>query len=455
MLLPRSAKTRLIAASVALSMLATALVLGLLYWSAFAAIEGETRQVVNAELAGLSDDYRRLGALGVGRAINRRLAGADARDAVYLLTDRRGRRVAGNLAAWPPTVEPGSGWVELELFRTDRERTVMVSAASLKLGSGARLLVGRDSVGRARFDKALARAVVVALLAALALSAATGWLLSRLVFTRVADISRTAQEIVSGDLDRRVPLRGGGDEFDRLSATLNDMLDRIAHLIGNLRATTDSLAHDLRSPLTRLQAQIERLTDPATPEAARTEAARRANEEADHLIKVFTTLTEISRAEAGIGHAEFAAIDLPSVVSDVAELYEPVAAERGVGLKTDLEATRLRGYAPLLSQAVSNLLENALRYAPAGSAVTVRSGMRGGAVVLSVADQGPGVPPEHRDRVLDRFATLDPSRGERGAGLGLALVAAVARMHGGDVALLDNAPGLRVEMTIPVEPAAA
>ncbi len=445
----RSAKSRLIAASVVLIMVATSLVLALLYWAAYAAIESETQQVVNAELAGLSDDYRKLGALGVGRAIESRLESARERDAVYLLTDAYGRPIAGNLGGWPPTIAPGSGWVELELYRTDDQRPVMVSAASVRLSSGERLLVGRDSAGRARFDRAIVQAMALALIAALALSAATGWLLSRLVFNRVDDISRTAADIVSGDLSQRIPMKGGGDEFDRLNATLNAMLDQIETLIGNLKTTTDSLAHDLRSPLTRLRAQIERLAQPDIAGESRAEAAERALEEADHLIRVFTSLTEISRAEAGIGQAEFSDIDLAALASDAIELYAPVAAERGVTLTAQISNARLKGHAPLLSQALSNLIENAIRYAPSDSVIEISTQRVGGAATLSVGDHGPGVPEADRARVVERFVTLDPSRTERASGLGLALVAAVARMHGGDVRLADNAPGLLVEIKIP------
>lgn len=445
----RSAKSRLIAASVVLIMVATSLVLGLLYWAAYAAIESETQQVVNAELAGLSDDYRRLGALGVGRAIENRLESAQERDAVYLLTDAYGRSIAGNLAGWPPTIAPGSGWVELELYRTDDQRTVMVSAASVRLSSGERLLVGRDSAGRARFDHAILQAIALALVAALGLSAATGWLLSRLVFNRVDDISRTAAEIVSGDLGRRVPLRGGGDEFDRLSSTLNAMLDQIETLIENLRMTTDSIAHDLRSPLTRLRAQVEHLAEPDIDAADRSQAATRALEEADHLIRVFTSLTEISRAEAGIGQSDFSDVELSDLATAAADLYAPVAAEKGVALATKEESACIRGHAPLLSQALSNLIENALRYAPPGSEIEISCRIDGETAILSVGDRGPGVPESDRARVMERFTTLDPSRTERAAGLGLALVSAVTRMHDGELRLRDNRPGLLAEIALP------
>jgi len=447
----RNSKTRLILASSVLGVGATALVLMLFYWAAYAIFEAETREVVNAELTGLADDYQSLGILGLARAIERRLENADERDAVYLLTDTYGRTIAGNIEAWPPTVVPGSGWVELELFRTDGSQSVLVSAASISLQNNERLLVGRDSAGRARFERALFQAAGLAVVAAIVLSLVTGWLLSRLVFNRISDISRTAADIVSGDLSGRVPIRGSGDEFDRLSATLNAMFDRIEALIGNLRTTTDSLAHDLRSPLTRLRTQVERLTLENLTEQERHDLVLRMQNEVDHLLKTFTAMTEISRAEAGLGRADFETMDLLSVTKGVGELYEPVASESNVQIQTMGSAQPFQGNAPLLAQALSNLVENALRYAPSGSVIKITLRNADDMVSVCVSDQGPGIPDDDLTRAIERFVTLDDSRSDRGTGLGLALVSAVAQLHHGDLRLTNNDPGLNAEMTLAVK----
>lgn len=445
----RNARTRLALAASLLGLLATALVLGVFTWTTRAVIEGETRQVVTTELTGLSDDYASLGTLGLARAINRRMADAAERDAIYLLTDAQGRKIAGNLQAWPPTVRPGSGWITLELYRTDSDRPVTVSAASVRLRGGERLLVGRDSEGQARYDRALWQAGALALLAAALLSLATGWLLSRLVFSRLSEIARTADTIMTGDLDRRVPLRGTGDELDRLSETLNAMLDRISELVTHLRTTTDSLAHDLRSPLTRLRGQIDQMSAPDLDDAARAELATRALGEADHLLRVFTALTQIARAEAGLGREDFAPVDLGALTAELADLYGPAAADRNIALVPTGQAPPLSGSRTLLAQALSNLIENALRHAPPHSAITLSLDSTTAETVLTVADTGPGIPDSERDRVQERFVTLDPARSTRGAGLGLALVQAIARLHGGRLVLSDNAPGLRASLHLP------
>ncbi|SDC18045.1 sensor histidine kinase [Ruegeria marina] len=445
----RNARTRLVLLSMVLSTLLTAAVLALVYVTANRTIAGETRSVVTAELAGLSDEYQRRGIFGLTEAIERRTQDAAERDALYLLTDPFGTVLAGNLVRWPPDVEPGSGWVELDLIRTESRENVPVSAASIRLPGGERLLVGRDASARRQFDRVLLRSVALALLAALALSLLTGWFLTRLVFSRLKDISRTAGEIVSGDLSRRIPLRGTGDEFDRMASTLNEMLDRIEELVGHLRTTSNSIAHDLRSPLSRLRQRVEALTDPDRSMAEREVDAARALAEVDHLLRVFSQLTEISRAEAGLGREEFEPVDLAALARDVAEFYDPLAQENGVGLSVETEAATLPGHPALLAQALSNLLDNALRYAPGGTEVKVRVARSDDTLVLSVRDHGPGVPETDLERLAQPFVTLDPARSGGNSGLGLALAAAIARMQGGRFEARNAQPGLEARLILP------
>jgi signal transduction histidine kinase len=444
----RNARTRLVFAGALLNCLAMIVVLGLVYWTANRIIENETRNVVHAELSGLADSYGTLGIVGLARAIKRRIESSEEPDAVYLLTNMKGVLIEGNLGAWPPTVKPGGGWVEIELIRTDSDRSVPIAAASVQLRGGERLLVGRDASARRSFTSALARSSVWALLAAAGLSLITGLLLTRLVFTRIAEISDTADDIVSGDLTRRIPIRGTGDEFDRVGATLNDMLDRIEDLVANLRTTTDSLAHDLRSPLTRLRTHIEMLTKPDLPTEERDLVAVRSVAEIDRLLRVFSDLTEIARAEARLGRSEFEPVDLALLAADVAEFYSPVGAERGVSITLEGAVVPVPAHKALLSQAMSNLLENALRYAPNNSVICIRLDDLGQTVSLSVSDSGPGIPKGDRQGVVRPFVTLDPSRTGGASGLGLALVASVARLHDGEIMLADNAPGLVVTITV-------
>ncbi len=444
----RNSRTRLVLASMILSTLLTATVLGLVYLTANRTIEGETRSVVTAELTGLADEYDRRGMIGLISAIDRRLANAAERDALYLLTDRFGTPLAGNLAQWPDDVTAGSGWVDLQVRQTESNQFVPISAASVRLPGGERLLVGRDASARQQFDRVLFQSVALALVIALVLSLLTGWLLTRLVFSRLKDVADTADNIVSGDLSRRIPIRGTGDEFDQVAGTLNNMLDRIEELISNLRTTSNSIAHDLRSPLSRLRQRIEALTDPGKSDLDREVDIARATGEIDHVLRVLGQLTEISRAEAGLGREQFEPVDLQQLVSDVVDLYEPVAADQGIRLVVSGEAKPIQGHRPLLSQALSNLLENAMRYAPEVSEITINlSGIKD-YVLLSVRDQGPGVPPEDLPRLQLPFVTLDPARTERNSGLGLALVAAISHMHGGKFSARNCNPGLEATLTL-------
>ena len=448
----KNARTRLVMASMVLSALLTAAVLTTVYVTANRTITTETRSVVQAELTGLADEYERRGMIGLISAIERRLPSAAQRDALYLLTGRQGTKLAGNLTRWPEGITPGSGWVELQLRRDGSDQSVPISAASVSLPGGERLLVGRDALARQQFDRALFQSVVLALATALALSLLTGWLLTRLVFSRLRDIADTADNIVSGDLALRMPLRGTGDEFDQVSGTLNNMLDKIEELISNLRTTSNSIAHDLRSPLSRLRQRVESLAEPGKTDQERDIDMARATGEIDHLLRVLSQLTEISRAEAGLGREQFEPVQLKQLVGDVVELYEPVASDQNIRLEVKGSADPIQGHRPLLSQALSNLLENAMRYAPAGTAITIEISEEGDFALLSVRDRGPGVPENDLPRLQMPFVTLDPARSGRNAGLGLALVAAISHMHGGKFLARNRKPGLETSLRLAKNP---
>ncbi|MEM9147949.1 MAG: ATP-binding protein [Pseudomonadota bacterium] len=445
--LVHSATGRLLAAHLAITLVITAAVLATLYWRTTGLIEGEVREVVATELDALSEDYTRRGVLGLARAIERRLSTAAERDAVYLLTDRYGRSLAGNLQGWPPTVPETAGWISLSLYRTDRARPAAVAGFAVALEGGERLLVGRDAEALRLLEKGMISAGGLALGAALGLGLLAGWLLSRLVVSRVGEIRRTASEIVDGDLGRRIPTRGTADEFDQMAGTLNAMLDRIEALVESLKTVTDSLAHDLRSPLTRLRATTLELARETDDPANRAQLAARATAEADRLLGTFSALIEIARAEGGLGRDTFQRVDLASIVAEIAELYGPSADEAGIAIEVDGGPAAVAGHRQLLAQALANLLENALRYAPKGSAVRLSTGHSDARAWLSVTDRGPGIPLADRARVMDRFVTLDPSRGE-GSGLGLALANAIAGLHGGRVSLQDASPGLEAKIDL-------
>lgn len=438
-----NATSRLIAAHLALVAVSTAMILGFIYWSVGGTVDAETKSVVEAELKGLEDGYRARGPGGLAKVIERRIATNRDGDAVYLLSDRNGHPIAGNLRSWPLGISPDDGWVTLQLFRTDTGAEKWISAIALRLGSGDRLLVGRDVGARVAFDKTLWRALLWALFAMTTLTLVTGWMLSRLVLSRIDEVGNTAREIMTGALDRRVALRGTGDEFDRLADTLNAMLDRNEELVSDLRMVTDSLSHDLRTPLGRLLSALERAeSSEITPDQRDAEIAR-ARTEVGGLLSMLAQLMDISRAEAGIGADQFAPVDLSEMASDLVSLYEAVAEDKGIEIRADVASgITVNGHAQILAGAITNLVENALRHGEGSKEIVISVQSDGRTKRLSITDHGPGIPAEQREKVVQRFYQVDGSRQKGGAGLGLALVAAVARLHGGELVLSDNAPGL-------------
>jgi len=269
--------------------------------------------------------------------------------------------------------------------------------------------------------------------------------MGRNLLRRVEQVNRTAERVMGGNLSDRVPLKGSGDEFDQLAANLNNMLGQIERLMAGMREVSDNIAHDLRTPLSRLRARLELSLLDATDAAAQSDAVRAAIDEADRLLATFNALLSIAEAESGARRNPAEPLDLAQTARAAAELYEPVAEEKGCALKLDVEpGIMIRGDRHLLSQAVANLLDNALKYG--GGEVTLSAHRHDGRAELEVSDSGPGIPEDEREAVFDRFVRLEPSRSTPGNGLGLSLVRAVARLHNGTVRLADNHPGLTVRL---------
>jgi signal transduction histidine kinase len=285
----------------------------------------------------------------------------------------------------------------------------------------------------------------------LVLGTAGGALMSRNMLRRLDAINRTSGEIIAGDLTRRVPLNGSGDEFDSLAENLNRMLDRIERLMKGLREVTDSVAHDLRTPLTRLRNRLEESVARLNASGAQASEIERAIAETDQLIGTFNALLLIAETDAGTTRAAMSALDLSEVAADVVELYEPLAEEKKVGLTViPGPAVVIEGNRSLIAQALANLVDNAIKYTPAGGMVRIRAAIAGESVDLSVADSGPGIPLADRPRVTERFVRLEASRNSPGTGLGLSLVAAVAHFHRAELVLEDNVPrGLKAVLRFP------
>ncbi len=421
----------------------------LTYLSATRILEQETAEVVEAELRGLVDSFESGGPAELAEAIRQR-SREDA-DAVYLLANAQGRAIAGNLRDWPTTAPLDGSWVNLRLIRASTGRQIEIGARAFPVQGNMRLLVGRDFRAQRGFEAALVEAGAVALLTAVLLAGASGYILNRIVMSRIGDVDQAARAIVAGDLSTRIPVRSGGDEYGHLAVTLNEMLERIEILVVELRTVTDSLSHDLRTPLTRLKTQIQRAADSDLDELVRREALGQAADEADRILSSFSAMIDIARAEAGAAREQFAEVDLAPVVRGIFELHQPLAEDLGVKLSFEGEGeVKVKGHAQFLAQLVSNLVDNALKHGADGGAIAMAVRKDQGAAEIEVSDRGPGIPEEQRASALKRFGRLDAARTTPGSGLGLSLAATLARMHRGELLLEDNQPGLRVRVRIPL-----
>lgn len=456
---------RIAATALAVVLLVATAVAMVLFRQSEAALTAHVLDGLRQDAALIERESRDGGVDAARRAVDLRASGIGA--GLYFLADETGRKIAGNLSQLPPEIagKPAGG---VFTYRVDTSTPVGEGHSAVALRTqmpigNLVLVVGRDITME---QHVLARMRWLALLGMglLALTGiAGGYALSRNIVSRVEAVNRTAQSIMAGNLAQRIEVGAGGDEIDVLAVNLNHMLDRIEQLMSGLREVSDNIAHDLKTPLNRLRNRAEAaLRDGRGSEAYR-EGLEKTIEEADELIKTFNALLLIARLEAGALEGTTEVVDVGGLVSDLAELYEPVAEEAGLVIELSAAAAPIEVNRHLVGQAVANLVDNAIKYATASRTAEKHESSRaatriaiaveavGDGVAITVADDGPGIPAADRERALKRFVRLEQSRSRPGTGLGLSLVAAVARLHGGSVRLEDNAPGLRVVLTLPAQ----
>ncbi len=408
------------------------------------------RQVVEQSKV-LTDVHRTGGNAALEDAIDDALTYADPQTAVALLAPD-GRELRGNLAELPAIQPVQEGYRSAIIRLRGQPNPHQAEILLSRLPSGQWLLSGRLVGEGLAFRATLERSLLLALVVAGLLGLLCGVVLAHYVSRRIGNIAAVATRISARDLSQRVPLSGAGDSFDRLGMQINAMLDRISALMGELRLLTDSLAHDLRSPVSRLRAAAHAAAETSDP-VEQEELLASVVRNADALIRILTTVLEISRSEALTGRNQFTWFDAGELAAELAEMYDPLADERGASLRYERpdRAAPLFGHRQLLAQALSNLIENALRYGAEDGGevdVTVEPGEK--RIRIAVADRGPGIPHARREEALKRFGRLDSSRSDEGAGLGLALVKSIAHLHEGELHLDDNQPGLLTTLDIPV-----
>ena len=431
-----------------------ALVLGLTIIHRFTSdtILSDARIAAEVARDDLVDDYRQLGLPGLVEAIDYRLKARDDHNFIVLLKAPDGTRLAGNLREWPATVAETAHWRQTSLMRAGSVEVEPMGVVTTRLPGGYALLTGealeaQRQLARAS-ESACLYALAVGLLIAVLMAALVAWILAR----RIDAFSRAANAFVGGKLDTRVERDQTGDAFDRLAFSINTMFGRIAGLVRELRMVTDSMAHDLRSPVSRMKARLEQALG-RTPDAEAQAAIASAIEEADGLHRLLDTALEISRAEAGIGRNQFTRFAIRPMLEDMAEVYGPLAEDRGfaIAIDTPLELD-IFAHRELFVRALSNLVDNALKYAVGGTTIRIAAHRAdANAIDLAVEDDGPGLSEGQMLDAARRFVRLDPARGGTGAGLGLSLVETIAHLHGGKMLLENNPPhGLRVRLHLPI-----
>jgi len=448
MRLPRLFRTnvfRLTLAYMALFALSVGALSAFIYSATLGYLDTQTNAIIEAEINGLRETWERSGLGGLRDVIEERAArdNEGERRSYYLLVDPVGRWVAGNVKAWPVGVDDALGqWVDF--VQTDSDTPVR--ALLLRVGAH-RLLVGRDIRELTAIRQVLRRASIYGISLTLALALVGGLLLALSAERRLAEINRTTRQIMAGDLSRRAPLRGSDDEHDELAQNINTMLDQIENLLDGMRHVGDSVAHDLRGPITRLRNRLETVAEAEKP--SRDDLAD-CVVQLDQVLATFNALLRIARVESGAYRSAFTTVDLKPIVHDVCELYQAAAEERHVALRANAsESVEVFGDRELLAQVLTNLVDNAVKYTPPDGVVSIELARSGDRAQVRVADTGSGIPLEDHGRVLQRFTRLDRARSQPGNGLGLALVNAVTLQHHGRLTLGDNGPGLVVTVELP------
>jgi signal transduction histidine kinase len=432
--------------------------LGYFAWNTRRLITEQITQTVDAELTGLAEQYRQGG-------IRRLVLIIDARSrrpssSLYLITTPAGEGLAGNISSLSTGVLNTAGWTETAYRRLDDseagEHHALVRVFALP--GGFRLLVGRDLGERERLGDVVMSAGRWSLAIVIVLGVAVGLIVTRRVLKRVDAMTATTRQIMEGDLAGRLPIAGTGDELDRLAGNLNAMLERIEALMHGLKEMSDNIAHDLKTPLTRLRNRSEQALRLAGNESEYRRALETTIEESDALIRTFNALLMIARAESGQARDGMTDLNAAEIVRGVGDLYEPLAEDKCSSLKVEApSAVPVHGNRELISQALANLVDNAIKYGGSDARdvngakpeIVVTAQAQGEHILLTVADAGRGIPAADRGRVVERFVRLEESRSKPGSGLGLSLASAVARLHGGDLTLEDNNPGLKTVISLP------
>jgi signal transduction histidine kinase len=419
------------------------------YLSTSSYVRSRSDRAIMTEYSSLQGAYEKLGRAGLVALIEQRTADKGFADNVYLLVDPSLATLGGNLKAWPSTATAARGWTEFRASEPKRNAAnrPLVRAMLETFSSGDRLLVGRDIGDLDSFADQIKTAMISVAALLFVIAGVASILVTRRTVGRIEQINATSRAIMLSGLDKRIPLRGTHDEWDRVAENLNQMLDRIETLMGEVKQVSDNVAHDLRTPLTRMRGRLEKAYHGQRIGEEDQSLIGDTIADLDSVLRIFSSITRIAQIETQARKGGFRTVDLVEVAGEVVELYDAAAEQDGTRLTLvgDREVL-VTGDRDLIFDAIANLVDNAIKHGRAGGEVVVANEIQDGGPVISIADDGPGIPADQHEHVFKRFYRLEHSRYAPGNGLGLSLVAAVARLHGARIEMLDNAPGLKFKL---------
>lgn len=432
------------------AMIATTIALTIQYKQTVRFMERELHESIQSEMNFLVSEYGRTGSAGLATSLQQLSQRQSFADVIYILADEKNHVIAGNLKLWPASI-PAQGWVHIELSAAEigGKQARWIEADIIRLDGNKKLLVGRPADSLATLRQRYVRDLLWALLVTAITGLALGWIMSRRIFGFISRYAAVSKQFQDGDLSARVPLSNRDDEFDQLGQLINAATDMTERTNATLRAATDSLAHDLKTPITRMRSRLELALRQSTPENSLHETVQQNISDIDSLLTQINAMLQLVRAESTTGQ-QFQKIDMAPIASDICETFEPVADDKNIVLTFSIMPAMVLGATPLLAQAIANLIDNAIKYTPPGGHINLALVKTNRVVQIIVDDSGPGIPHEDRSRAVERFVRLDNSRTSAGSGLGLHYVATIARVHHGKLELGDNNPGLRAILSLPL-----
>lgn len=420
------------------------LILTFVYFATVREIEDRIKHRITTQIAQAVTVFKQRGIKGLEKQTAEFMEEDDEGIFIYVLVDNTGKVLVGNMENWPEDITYSQDWLMFDIESRSQDAGIHILARDKTLTGGYRLLVGYSLIEADRTKKVILDVVTASIMLALIITAFGGTLFSSVIRRRLEKVNQICSQVIGGNLDVKVPVTGSGDEFDNLSGNVNAMLTRITELVTGLKQTSDNIAHDLRTPLNRHRIRLEGMLSHEPDPARLTKNIKSGIDEIDSIVETLNSILRISQAQSGVASGHIVTFELSGVIMNVVDFYEEFASQKNISLQSNIpDNIMVTGDKPLITQAIANLIDNAIKYTPSGGTISVTLTLAVPYIECIVADNGTGIPPALYDKVKERFFRMEASRTSQGTGLGLSLVDAVAKLHRGELIFEDNHPGLR------------